>query len=40
MEKGIEEMIKTMHSNGFDEEFISKALSLDLEFVKQVLNNN
>ena len=34
------EVIKTMHSNGFDADFISKALSLDLEYVKHVLENN
>ena len=31
------ENIKTMHSNGFSEEMISKALSLDIDFVKKVL---
>ena len=30
--------IKTMHSNGFDAETIAKALSLDIEFVKDALN--
>ena len=30
--------IKTMHSNGFDAETIAKALSLDIEFVKDSLN--
>lgn len=39
-ELGIEESIKAMHSNGFDTDFISKALSLDLEYVKRVLENN
>ena len=29
--------IKTMHSNGFDEETIAKALSLDIKYVKDVL---
>ena len=33
-------LIKTMNSNGFDAEFISKALSLDLEYVKEVLKKN
>ncbi len=40
IEEGKEESIKTMHSNGFDADFISKALSLDLEYVKHVLENN
>ena len=31
------ENIKTMHSNGFSEETISKALSLDIDFVKKAL---
>ena len=31
--------IKTMHKNGFDIETISKALDLDIEYVKEVLNN-
>ncbi len=39
-ELGKEESIKAMHSNGFDADFISKALSLDLEYVKHVLKNN
>jgi len=30
--------IKTMHKNGFDIETISKALDLDIEYVKEVLN--
>ena len=33
-------LIKTMNSNGFDAEFISKALSLDLNYVKEVLKKN
>ena len=32
--------IKTLNSNGFDADFISKALSLDLEYVKEVLKKN
>lgn len=40
IEEGKEESIKAMHSNGFDADFISKALSLDLEYVKHVLENN
>lgn len=40
IELGKEESIKAMHSNGFDADFISKALSLDLEYVKHVLENN
>jgi flagellar biosynthesis/type III secretory pathway protein FliH len=39
-ELGKEESIKVMHSNGFDADFISKALSVDLEYVKHVLENN
>ena len=31
--------IKTMHKNGFDENTIAKALSLDINYVKEVLNN-
>ena len=31
------ENIKTMYSNGFSEEMISKALSLDIDFVKKAL---
>ncbi len=30
--------IKTMHKNGFDIDTISKALDLDIEYVKEVLN--
>ena len=37
-QEGLKESIKTMHKNGFDEETISRALSLDIEYVKQVLN--
>ena len=37
---GVNKSIKAMHSNGFDADFISKALSLDLEYVKHVLENN
>ena len=33
----LERNIKTMSSNGFDAEFIAKALSLDLSFVKEIL---
>ena len=29
--------IKTMHKNGFDPETIAKALSLDINYVKEVL---
>ena len=47
LEEGLEEgkatqlaaNIKTMYSNGFDEATIAKALSLDSEFVKNVLKN-
>ena len=38
--RGRNKCIKAMHSNGFDADFISKALSLDLEYVKRVLENN
>ena len=31
--------IKTMHKNGFDEDTIAKALSLDINYVKEVLNS-
>ncbi len=31
--------IKTMHKNGFDLETIAKALSLDINYVKEVLAN-
>ena len=31
--------IKTMHKNGFDENTIAKALSLDIKYVKEVLNS-
>jgi predicted transposase/invertase (TIGR01784 family) len=31
--------IKTMHKNGFDIETIAKALSLDINYVKEVLSN-
>jgi len=31
--------IKTMHKNGFDENTIAKALSLDINYVKEVLNS-
>ena len=30
--------IKTMHKNGFDPETIAKALSLDINYVKEVLS--
>ena len=35
--KALIENIKTMYSNGFSEEMISKALSLDIDFVKKAL---
>ena len=31
--------IKTMHKNGFDIETIAKALSLDINYVKEILAN-
>ena len=34
----LETSIKTMHKNGFDVETISKALSLDINYVKEVLS--
>ena len=34
----LENSIKTMHKNGFDVETISKALSLDINFVNEVLS--
>ena len=33
-----ESNIKTMYENGFDEALISKALDLDIEYVKSVLS--
>ena len=36
-EKQLKKNIKTMASNGFDVDFIAKALSLDLSYVKEVL---
>ena len=36
-QEAINENIKTMYSNGFDENMIAKALSLDINFVKKVL---
>ena len=33
-----ESNIKTMYKNGFDEALISKALDLDVEYVKSVLS--
>ena len=36
--KKLNENIKTMHKNGFDAETIARALSLDLCFVRKVLN--
>ena len=36
--ENLENNIKTMHNNGFDIETISKALSLDIDYVKEVLN--
>ena len=36
----LNENIKTMHKNGFDAETIARALSLDLCFVKEVLNSD
>ena len=38
LEKG-KNNIKTMHKNGFDIETIAKALSLDINYVKEVLAN-
>ena len=35
--KNLNNNIKTMNSNGFDENTIAKALSLDIEYVKKVL---
>lgn len=35
----LEKNIKIMYSNGFDEITIAKALSLDLNYVKKVLNS-
>ncbi len=37
-QEAIEENIKTMFSNGFDAQTISKALSLDISYVNEVLN--
>ncbi len=34
----LEKNIKTMFSNGFDAQTISKALSLDISYVNEVLN--
>ena len=34
----LKENIKTMYKNGFNEETIARALSLDLAFVKEVLS--
>jgi flagellar biosynthesis/type III secretory pathway protein FliH len=34
----LNENIKTMHSNGFDAETIARALSLDINYVKEVLS--
>ena len=34
----LEENIKTMYNNGFDEETISKALSLDIKYVNNIIN--
>ena len=36
--KANENNIKTMYKNGFDEALISKALDLDIEYVKSVLS--
>ena len=36
--KGRAESIRTMYKNGFDIETISKALSLDINYVKEVLS--
>ena len=36
-EKQLKKNIKTMASNGFDADFIAKALSLDSSLVKEVL---
>ena len=36
--KLVSENIKTMFSNGFDAQTISKALSLDISYVNEVLN--
>ena len=36
--ENLNENIKTMHKNGFDAETIARALSLDLCFVRKVLN--
>ena len=33
------ENIQTMYKNGFDPETIAKALSLDINYVKEVLTN-
>ena len=35
--EGLNSNIKTMHSNGFNEETIAKALSLDIKYVRDVL---
>ncbi len=37
--EALNENIVTMHKNGFDAETIARALSLDLCFVKEVLNS-
>ena len=37
IEQTLNNNIKTMNSNGFDENTIAKALSLDIEYVKKVL---
>lgn len=36
--ESIKEMIKTMNKNGFDKDTISKALSLDINFINEVLS--
>ena len=36
--ENLNENIKTMHSNGFDAETIARALSLDINYVKEVLS--
>ena len=37
-EEARHEVVKTMHSNGFDIKTIAKALSLDINYVKLVLS--